>query len=76
MHRLRFSHVTQVSAAPAFNISHNLITCSLKLSIRTNMDRVSWWAYKQNPCKKAMLHILAFLLSQSGYVLLQLELHF
>ena len=50
MHRLRFSHVTRVSAAPAFNISHNSITCSLKLSIRTNMDPVSWWAYKQNPC--------------------------
>ena len=52
MHRLRFSHVTRVSAAPAFNISHNYITYSLKLSIRTNMDRVSWWAYKQNPCKR------------------------
>lgn len=63
MHRLRFSHVTWVSAAPAFNISHNSITCSLKLSIRTNMY-------------KAMLHILAFLLSQSGYILLLLDLHF
>lgn len=50
MHRLWFSHVTWVSAAPAFNISHNSITCSLRLSIRTNMDPVSWWAYKQNPC--------------------------